>query len=291
MNVKTPIRLVLFMAVVVVLAGCAASGTRSRSSGIGPPAVDSVTSAMWRFDEGAGGGAFDSGPYRMIGTVGLDCRPDFGRFSGARRFNRSTASFILVPPNPVLVPRTGFSCEAWIRISEFGQYELTPIASVWTEDSNRRSWIFAIGGQRLAGARVALASPGFHTSVAPAGSYARLIFAYQPEAASAVLTYQSALTIEVERWTHVAVTFDGGVVKFWINGLLDSQYASPGRMRPSDAAMLIGNYFDTRLLSEFSGNLQLDGGDKNPYYAFEGLIDELRISSAARGSFPRVTGN
>jgi hypothetical protein len=85
----------------------------------------------------------------------------------------------------------------------------------------------------------------------------------------------------------VAVTFDGDVVKFWINGLLDSQYASRGRIRASDAPLLIGNYFDTRLLSDFSGNLQLDAGDPNPYYAFEGDLDELRISSAARVSFPK----
>jgi len=256
-----------------------------------PPAVDSITTALWRFDEGSGASAFDSGPYRLAGIVGLDCRPDFGRFSGARRFTRTTSSFVLVPPNPVLVPEAGFSCEAWVNLTEFGQYELTPIAGVWTEDANRRSWILAIGGQRLAGARVSLASPGFHAGIAPAGSLGRVIFAYQPAAASAPLSYQSLAMLETGRWTHVAVTYDGDVLKFWINGLLDSQYASRGRIRASDAPLLIGNYFDTRLLSDFGGTLQLDGGDPNPYYAFVGMIDELRLSSAARASFPRVTGN
>ena len=50
--------------------------------------------------------------------------------------------------------------------------------------------------------------------------------------------------------------------------------------------MLVGNYFDTRRLTSFSGELRLDiGGDDNPYYAFEGLIDELRISNGARTDF------
>lgn len=275
------------------LAGCAASGTGAGSRGGGPrpPVADSVTIALWRLDEGSGGTAFDSGPFRIPATVGLDCRPDFGRFGGARRFTRTTSSFLLAPPNPVLVPRGGFSCEAWVYLTELGQYEITPIAGVWTEDAIRRSWMFAIGGQRLTGARVRLESPGYFMSTVPPGSAGRLIFLYQPENASDPLGFESVLPIERERWTHVAATFDGDVVKFWINGLLDSQYATRGTMRASDAPLLVGNYFDTRLLSNFSGQLQLDAGDPNPYYAFVGSIDELRISSAARSSFPKVTGN
>mgnify|MGYP001224167379 FL=1 len=83
------------------------------------------------------------------------------------------------------------------------------------------------------------------------------------------------------------MSFDGSVVRLFIDGRLDAQYATRGRIQPSRTPLLIGNYFDTRRLSNFSGELRMEpGGDENPYYAFEGLIDELRISNAARTEFP-----
>jgi len=85
------------------------------------------------------------------------------------------------------------------------------------------------------------------------------------------------------------VSYDGQVVRFFIDGRLDAQYATSGRIQSSAAPLLVGNYFDTRRLSTFSGELRMDvGGDDNPYYAFEGVIDELRISNQARTLFPET---
>ncbi|NOT34548.1 MAG: LamG domain-containing protein [Candidatus Eisenbacteria bacterium] len=278
----------------LMLAGCATTfpelEPRVRSRGPEAPNVDSVTVALWRFDDAAGGQSTDTGPFRLAGTFGIDTRPDFGRFGQARRFERSTGSFMVVSPSTHLVPRDGFSCEAWVNIDEYGQYELTPIACCWTEDPNRQSWMFAIGGQRLEPPRAYIASPGFHNFIAPLGSLGRLIFAFQPDAAGAPVSYQSAVLVERKRWVHVAVTLDGELVRLWIDGLLDSQYATRSHIRSSDAPLLVANYFDTRRLTDFTGSLRLDGGDPNPYYAFVGSIDELRISSAARVDFPRPGG-
>ena len=119
----------------------------------------------------------------------------------------------------------------------------------------------------------------------------RLLFAFQPLDANLPQSFLSNEALELERWTHVAVTFDGEVVRLWIDGRLDSQFASRGRIRGTQAPLLIGNYFDVRRLSDFGGNLTLDpGADRNPYYAFQGTIDELRISSVAREDFPTVYG-
>ena len=63
----------------------------------------------------------------------------------------------------------------------------------------------------------------------------------------------------------------------------------PDGIRPSEAPMLVGNLFDPRSLTQFGGQLRVGFEvDRNPYYAFEGLIDELRLSNVARTEFPYV---
>jgi hypothetical protein len=50
--------------------------------------------------------------------------------------------------------------------------------------------------------------------------------------------------------------------------------------------LLIGNYLDPHWLTDFGDQLRVGGAaDRNPYYAFEGMIDELRISNVARDAF------
>ena len=81
-------------------------------------------------------------------------------------------------------------------------------------------------------------------------------------------------------------TYDGEVVRFFIDDRLDSQHAYGGEIRPSEAALLIGNYFDPRWLTDFGGELRVNTAvDREPYYAYQGLIDELRISNVARTEF------
>src|SRR5206468_10615527 len=100
------------------------------------------------------------------------------------------------------------------------------------------------------------------------------------------LVYYSTSEIPPRRWTHVAVTHDGSVVRFWVNGQLDAQFATRSTIRDGLAPLLVGNYFDTRKLSDFSGDLKVGPRVTHPpVYAFLGAIDELRVSSQARDSF------
>ena len=81
------------------------------------------------------------------------------------------------------------------------------------------------------------------------------------------------------------------MVRFFIDGRLDSQYALSARIRSSPAPLLLGNSFDPRWLTRFGGRLRVrDGVDQTPYYAYEGAIDELRISRVAREGFPVTSG-
>jgi len=262
--------------------------TEDTPPGAAPPAVDSLTAALWRMDESAGTRVADAGRWRLDGTAGIDTRTDFGRFRNARVLSRSINSFVYVPYSPLLESRT-MTIEAWIQPVSFGDYEDTPIAARWTEQANMQSWLFTIVGLRKRPPLVRLPGPGYHLELARLGAVGHLMFAFQPQDAGVAEVLFSSIAIELNRWTHVAVSHDGAVVRFYIDGRMDSQYAVRSGIRASEAPLLAGNYFDPRGLSDFSGDLRVGSlVDSNPYYAFDGEIDELRLSSAARKSFWEV---
>ena len=266
---------------------CVRPGGTPRDPRQGAPGVDSVTVAQWRFDEAAGARCADAGPFRLDATAGPGTRNTYGRFGSAREFTRVIDSFVYAPPNPALDPSSGFTVEAWVMPRAFGQYEDTPIAARWTQEGNEQSWLLGIVGAKIKPPAARLASPGYHDALVLSGQRGQILFAFQPADASQPRAFTSSQRLILERWTHVAVSFDGSVVRIFLDGRLDAQYATLGRIQPSRAPLMIGNYFDPRRLTSFSGELRMEqGGDENPYYAFEGLIDELRISSAARTEFP-----
>jgi Concanavalin A-like lectin/glucanases superfamily len=288
---------VVAAALAAALAGALAGGCAHGPAGARPaggsagarraPATDSITTALWHFDETVGTRAADSGPFALEGIAGLDTHTDFGRVRGARVFEPSLDSFVYVAYNPVLATGGGFSVEAWIQPTAYGDFEDTPIAARWTPRANQQSWLFGLVGRRLSPPAVSAASPGDHVALVQQGQVGALMFAYVPADAGAPKAFTSNHPVLLNRWTHVAATSDGSIVRLYVDGLLDGQFASPGAIRASDAPLIIGNYLDPRLLSDFGGDLRVNGAlDSHAYYAFQGLIDEVRLSSAARLSFP-----
>ena len=265
----------------LALAACAKSAKRPDvTAGAPGTPVDSVTVALWRMDETGGTRAADAGPSRLDATAGPDTRTIFGRFRGARSFANSANSFLFVPYSPLLDPQEAFTVEAWIAPNSYGVMA-APIAVRWVPATDDRSWAFALAG---IGAPASPPRPDWLQGVIQ-GS--RLAFGFQPEAAGSPRTFYSLSAIELQRWTHVAVTFDGQVVRFFVNGQPDGAFATSGRIRASRAPLLVGNYLDPRFLTDFGGDLrQGSAAGLATGYAFDGGIDELRISSAARTQFP-----
>ncbi len=253
-----------------------------------PPAEDSVTVALWHFNEIGSQRSADSGRQGFHGTAGLDTRTDFGRFSSARVFTSSIESWVFVPFAPGL-NTSRFTVEAWIEPSDLSNAELSMIAARWTEQPQEQSWLLALTGRQLVNAFTDPTAPAYFERITFGVSPSRLVFVYQADDATPPQSFASVSEIFVNRWTHVAVSLDGEVVRVFINGTLDAQYAVRGVVRSSMAPVLIGNYFDTRRLSNFSGNLTTGGRITHPpFYAFQGKIDELRLSNEARTSFESV---
>jgi hypothetical protein len=90
----------------------------------------------------------------------------------------------------------------------------------------------------------------------------------------------------MNRWVHVAATVDGEIVKIFIDGRLDVQVAVSSGIKRTEAPLVIGNALDPRRLTDVSGDLKQDlANSPLPWYALNGLVDELRISNVARKRF------
>lgn len=278
-------------ALALTLAGCA-PGPAATGSAPKPrrpetltraPEPDSITVGIWHLDETGGTLVADAGPFRLDGTAGLDTRTEFGRVRNARRFTSSIESFVFVPYSPAMEEGTGLTVEAWVQLQSLSAYEDTPIALRWTPQGDQQSWMFGVVGQRLNASTGVGTTAAWQRATFSNARRGQLMFVFQPGPASPAVGYTSNQVLTLGRWTHVGVTYDGNVVRFYLDGEPDAQYASHGSIRRSAAPLLIGNAFDPRGLSSFGGDLRADHVlDRSPYFAFDGAIDELRISSAAR---------
>ena len=245
------------------------------------PAADSVTIALWRFDENGSTRCSDSGPYRLTGIAGDDTRTDFGRFRSARSFQRSIQSFIYVPYNPVMESPRGFTVEAWILIRSVAPFELQPIAARWSSVPGEQSWVFGVVGQKLYSE-----SPGWFTDMVTGAPANHLVFGFQPQNAAAARGAYSITALPLDRWVHVAATCDGEVVRLYVDGRMDAQSAIASGIRPSNSPLFIGSVFNERRLTEFGGDLRLENlSTEGLLYQFDGSIDELRLSATARHVF------
>lgn len=248
-----------------------------------PPAPDSATVGLWRLDEAAGLEIADSGPRHVDGFVGRDTRPEYARFGGGRRFGHSLYSYAVVPYSPALETGAQFSLEAWVQPTGYSAFESSAIAARWSREANQQSWYLGLVGDQSGAVRFGRVSPGTFADLTGAAGVGVLLFGLQPAAAGQARAFTSTGPLPLDRWTHVAVTFDGALVRIFIDGHLDAQYAFAGRIRASEAPVLLGNALDTSWFVYNEGSVRLEPAvDAYPYYAFEGVIDEVRLSDVAR---------
>ena len=272
------------IAAAVACGACAHGISGSAMGSASAPAIDSATVALWRLDEPGGYSAADLGLRHLDLRAGVDTGTDFGRFRGARSFTRSIDSFLYAPWPADLDPGAALSIDAWIEPSAWGAGELTPLVARWSPPTNDLSWLFGIVGSNLT--PTTDVSPGLLTRLVELGAPGHLAFVLQPADAGLPLTYYSSVEIDLDRWSHVAVTYDGAEVRFYVDGRLDSQFASGARIRASRAPLLIGNFFDTRWIVDLGAGSKVGpGAVRTTAYAYEGLMDEIRISDVARQSF------
>jgi chitodextrinase len=212
--------------------GAGNTGAYSNTATVTTPAVDSTgLIAAFSFDEGAGTAVPDLSGHGNDGSISGAIWTSAGYFGGALSFTGS--SKVVVADNPSLDLTTGVTLEAWVRPST--------VTGGWRDviyKGNDTYYLEATTPSGVPAAGLTLVSAGNSNTYAP-----------------------SALAVNT--WTHLAQTFDGSVVRLYVNGV---QVASQNR-----SGTLVTSTYPLEI-----------GGDSIYGQYFQGLIDEVRVYNVAR---------
>jgi hypothetical protein len=199
-----------------------------------PPPAGLV--AAYGFDEASGTNAFDASGNNLTGTVNGATRTASGRFGGALSFN-GTNSTVTVASAAPLDLTTGMTLEAWVNPSSLGS-----------------AWRNVIIKERPNGEVFNLYA---HTDSGRPVAY--IVRASAPNAPQDV---QGSTAIPLNSWTHLAVTYDGSVLRLYVNGAEAGNRTVSGSLVTSTGALRIGG---NSVWGEY----------------FTGLIDEVRVYNRA----------
>jgi hypothetical protein len=185
----------------------------------------------WGFDEASGTAARDRSGYGNDGTISGATRVT-GKFGGALRFDGRN-DYVTVPDAAQLDLRNAITIEAWVRPGRAG--------GVW------RSIAIKEHGKNL--------DYGLYSNAGADGATGYLYTDHESKVAS-------ASELARDRWSHVAMTWDGSTMRLYVNGALVKSSPMKGALATSAGALRIGG---NQVWGEF----------------FEGTIDELRIYDRA----------
>lgn len=195
--------------------------------------IDDTLVLALSFDEGVGENAIDSSQYKLNGKV-FGSKWVSGRFGKALEFD-GIDDFVEVPDNPKLLLLDGGTFMAWAFI-ETGRGHANWPRILIKSNTNGGTHGYDFLFDRAAGYSIRFCIGGACNSYFP---------------------------VETNKWHHVAVTFNGEVIRVYHDGKNVGEQAQPGpAIDTTGIALRIGN----------------SGGSDRPYH---GLLDEIRIWSRA----------
>jgi PKD repeat protein len=231
--VKTYNNAGVYLAQLTVRDGTNTSAPSVVTISVGSPATGLV--AAYGFDEGLGAAALDVSGNGNNGTVTGASWTSNSRFGKALSFGGS--SLVTVADSASLDLSSGMTLEAWVN----------PVAL-------NGSWmnvIFKANGDPGS------ANPAYLLQGCSAASSAPSVYI---NGAPSNLAASSPLPLNT--WSHIAATYDGATIRFFVNGLLVASRAQTGAIIASSDVLTIGG-------NAYSGQ------------NWAGLIDEVRIYNRA----------
>ena len=191
--------------------------------------------AAYSFDEGTGAGVSDVSGSRNNGTASGTTWSANGRFGKALSFGSS--AMVTIPDSASLHLTSGMTLEAWVNPASLnGSWMNLIFKPNGNPSTTNPSYL-------LQGCSPSASAPSVYIN-----------------AATSNLTAPVALPVNT--WSHVAATYDGLTLNFFINGLLVATRVQTGAMTPSTDALTIGG-------NSYSGQ------------NWTGLMDEVRIYNRA----------
>ncbi|PYR31953.1 MAG: hypothetical protein DMF90_24625 [Acidobacteria bacterium] len=209
-------------------------GPYSNVAGVMTLSTNPSLVAAYAFNEGAGSRVADSSGHGNHGTISNARWTNAGRYGGALTFN-GTDAFVSVPDSPTLRLTTGMTLEAWVNPSPAGLERQDVIYKGNFEERYLLSG--SSSGQRV-----------------PAGG---LSIGGKRAVASGPAGLQPSV------WKHLAVTYDGIMVRLYVDAVEVASRAKSGR------------------IGETTNPLQVGGDDEFYGRYFAGTIDEVRIYNQA----------
>ncbi len=186
--------------------------------------------AAYSFDEGAGATVSDASGSGNTGTI-TGATWAAGKFGTALRFN-GTSALVTVPDAPELRLTTAMTLEAWVNPSAVDGTWRDVIYkgrdNYFLEATSSRNGVVA-GGGIFAGSGVEVYGPS---------------------------------TLALNAWSHIALTYDGAMLRLYVNAVEVAALARTGSLLTSTNPLQIG-------------------GDSIFGQYFQGLIDEVRVYNVA----------
>lgn len=195
-----------------------------------PIASDLV--AHWKFDEGSGAVAEDSSGNGLTAVLNGPVRTP-GRVGSALDFD-GVNDEVTLPKSPLWSMRTAFTVAAWVATREGTYFQRI------FEHGGRNGYPFTAYALILSEAgkvRIEVATGGVHDFVF------------------------GATTLPLDTWVHVAGTWDGEVLRVYVNGALDGSKARGGTITQRSTTSSIG--------------YRIPPGESSQ--RFSGMLDELRL--------------
>jgi hypothetical protein len=186
----------------------------------------------WGFDEAGGTTTADRSGKANTGTISGATRSTAGKFGGALSFD-GVNDWVTVPDANSLDLTAGMTLEAWVRPSATG--------TVWRTTLLKESSAGLVYGLY---ANTNTQRPSGHVFT------------------SLETDIRGTATVPLNVWTHLATTYDGSVLRLYVNGVQVSTGAVSGSIATSANALRIGG---NSIWNEW----------------FKGLIDEVRVYDRA----------
>lgn len=209
--------------------------------------------AAYAFDEGSGAKVADGSGNGHDGSV-TGAKWTAGKFGKALDFN-GDGDHVFIEHADDLNLKT-VSIAAWVYPKGWNP-DLNAIAQKWEDPSNRRQYQLTIYQQKN----------WWYTSTSGA-DFPR--------------TDGAKKLINLNEWTHIVGTYDGKVMKAYVNGELDTQRDQPGGVFASDVALQIGGYGPTTPV-KYGQNRHFKGIIDEVYF-YDGEVTAAEIKEMMEGS-------
>jgi glucose/arabinose dehydrogenase/PKD repeat protein len=206
------------------------SVTVTVSNAAPPPPAGLV--AAYGFNEASGTTVTDSSGRGNNGTAVNATRTGAGRYGGALSFN-GTSSVVNVPDANSLDLTTGVTLSAWVNSTTNSNWR----AVVLKENPARADLVYALYGATPS------RGPGGWIVSGPSNT---------------TRAAETATRLTNNQWTHIAMTYDGSIIRLYRNGTQVATVAATGAMAVTTGGLKIGG---NAIWGEYFG----------------GLIDEVRV--------------